>query len=424
MKILFYNLLFLIVSINIAYSQTLIFTNDIAPIFEKKCISCHRPNNVAPIDFTNSDNIYNNKSIIKYVLTNKYMPPWKADTSCSNLLNNRSLSETEITTLLNWINTSNNKVEKTKLKIVNSFDDLGTPDLIYKINVPYKIKGNNTDDFKTFIIDLGLTKDILVKAIKVVPGNKKLVHHVRVEFDSSLFYKNYKIVNNIINTNEIQANEKEHSTIPGIGFYVPGLHYVKFPNTSNVTINKNMKMLLNIHYAPSSIDEYDQTEVYIYLDKSKYNNLRNVICTSKIYGDRSNMIPANSVQTIYFTSDTFVQKLSLFGIQPHMHLLGKSIIASLITPQNDTIKLIDIPNWDFNWQEFYFFDKMITIEKGTVLLIVADFDNTINNPLNPFTIPKDISFGEMKTSNEMLGAILLMLPYQQGDEVISLKKNY
>ena len=58
-----------------------------------------------------------------------------------------------------------------------------------------------------------------------------------------------------------------------------------------------------------------------------------------------------------FGTVTVTTNRTLTGIMPHMHLIGKSIKAYCVTPTNDTIHLIDIPEWDFHWQYFYQFQN-------------------------------------------------------------------
>ena len=54
----------------------------------------------------------------------------------------------------------------------------------------------------------------------------------------------------------------------------------------------------------------------------------------------------------------------------------------------------------------------------------AVYDNTRKNPLNPFNPSQLITEreGSMRTSDEMLQFIITYMPYQNGDENISLEK--
>ena len=111
-----------------------------------------------------------------------------------------------------------------------------------------------------------------------------------------------------------------------------------------------------------------------------------------------------------------------------MHLLGKSFKAYAVSSnQNDTIPLIKIDDWNFRWQYFYTFPKMIKIPAGYEIIVEAEFDNTTKNVDNPFNPPRKITEknwgngkGSMKTTDEMHQFIITYLSYKNGDEKISL----
>jgi hypothetical protein len=109
--------------------------------------------------------------------------------------------------------------------------------------------------------------------------------------------------------------------------------------------------------------------------------------------------------------------VSLYGIAPHCHKLGTHWTVYAVTPQNDTINLIKINDWDFNWQGAYQFKQLLKIPAGSVLHAFAGYDNTTNNPSNPNSPPQTVTWGE-GTSDEMFYLPFLFLPYQAGDENI------
>jgi hypothetical protein len=133
------------------------------------------------------------------------------------------------------------------------------------------------------------------------------------------------------------------------------------------------------------------------------------------------VIPPNVVKT--FTTKTVIpEDLSLITINPHMHLLGKSFEVFAATPDGRTIPLVKIPKWDFRWQYFYVFPKLLKIPKGSTIAAIGIYDNTASNPNNPFSPPREIigTNGSMRVTDEMFQLIMTYVPYQAGDEEISL----
>jgi hypothetical protein len=112
-------------------------------------------------------------------------------------------------------------------------------------------------------------------------------------------------------------------------------------------------------------------------------------------------------------------KVSLLGVMPHCHLLGKNWRVFAVTPQNDTIPLIHIADWDFNWQGTYHFEKLKVLPKDSEIHAFATYDNTSDNPFNPNFPPQTVTWGE-GTADEMFYLPLLWVSYQAGDENLDL----
>jgi len=107
----------------------------------------------------------------------------------------------------------------------------------------------------------------------------------------------------------------------------------------------------------------------------------------------------------------------LLSVYPHCHYLGQDWEIFAITPLGDTINVIRIDEWDFNWQGAYTFDRLKKIPAGSMLHINATYDNTTNNPFNPSSPPQSVSWGS-GTTDEMYLVVMNFVPYQEGDEDI------
>jgi hypothetical protein len=127
-------------------------------------------------------------------------------------------------------------------------------------------------------------------------------------------------------------------------------------------------------------------------------------------------IPANTIKTFteQFTIPS-IFKVSVLSVAPHMHLIGETIKVWGNKINGDTIRLIDIPHWDFHWQGAYYFQKPVVIEGGTTLKAAATYNNTSSNSHNPNNPPKAVSLGEA-TTDEMMLVYFAYTGYQSGDE--------
>ena len=63
-------------------------------------------------------------------------------------------------------------------------------------------------------------------------------------------------------------------------------------------------------------------------------------------------------------------------------------------PDGHGVSLIRINDWDANWQNTYYFETPVELPRGSVVRVVAHFDNSQSNPRNPNRPPKLVSAGE------------------------------
>ena len=180
----------------------------------------------------------------------------------------------------------------------------------------------------------------------------------------------------------------------------------------------------NMHYGPTPLDASDQSYFNIFFGEKPERPVQEVILGTL---GISEIVPPlviipNKVQT-FTTRLEVITDLSLITINPHMHLLGRSFLAYALAPGGDTIPLVHIPRWDFRWQYFYTFPTMLKIPKGSVIVAQGVYDNTTDNPDNPFDPPRTITEHDisMKTTDEMFQFIISYVPYEKGDEFISLE---
>ena len=81
------------------------FTKDVAPIFQAKCESCHRPDSIAPMSLVSYEQSRPWARSIRDRVQTRQMPPWHLDKSLGiqHFENDRSLSDAEIDTIVKWV---------------------------------------------------------------------------------------------------------------------------------------------------------------------------------------------------------------------------------------------------------------------------------------------------------------------------------
>ena len=428
---------------NMKTNHSLSFASDIAPIIHKNCTKCHIKGEAGPFSLFTYGDVKSKAARIKFMVSNRLMPPWPADPTYRHFAGELVLSDEEVETIISWIDKGMSPGDTATLSSpeqIKSALIAGKPDLIVKVP-PIPIKGNNEDLFLVMKIPFELTSDTFIRAIEYVPGNRRLVHHVNthlVQFDKE---KKKNIYDGIpfLNTEKattmavhkelgiLQDDGSYPAMTPSVSNYLPGNLFSFYPKEiGGYKATKKSAFYLNdMHFGPSKINAVDSSYYKIWFSKvapkrpvSEFQ--LGTLGIAPVVPDL--IIPADSIKTFHIHA-VIPHDISLISVVPHMHLTGKKYQAYAVTAGGDTIPLIRINNWDFRWQYFYQFKTLLKIPRGSTIYVEGIFDNTALNPSNPFHPSREIRErnGSMKTTDEMFQLIITYVPYQAGDENLSLE---
>jgi hypothetical protein len=412
-------LVFAITLLSVAFpakAQQLNWAQHIAPIFYKHCTSCHHPGGAGHFSLINYSDVLPYSFAVQFQTETRRMPPWPPDPNYRHFKDERYMSDAEIQTIKDWFNLGAPSGDTTLAPpppVYTNDPVIVNADLV--LTMPTYTVNSNNDVYRCFVLPTNLATDMFITGFEVIPGNKPIVHHVLVYED----------------TTNASTNNDNNDPTPGyacfgtigasnaklIGGWVPGESPTIYPQGMGVKIHKNAKLVMQIHYPKNSSGMKDSTSLRIKLSSG---NLREIfispILSSANFQNGPLQIPANTTKTFIARTNTpnFLTG-SLLSVGPHMHLIGRSAEVWAVTPQGDTIPLINIPNWNFEWQGFYTFQKLVRMPGGSTLWGRIHYDNTMLNPFQPSNPPKNVSQGT-GTEDEMFLTYFSYLLYQPGDE--------
>lgn len=390
---------------------------DVACILYTHCTPCHHTGGIAPFPLvTYQDAIVVSSGLVSAVSSGR-MPPWPPDRDYHRLAFERFLTDQEKDVLTEWVNGGSPMGDPgiaPSSPVYLNQDQI--PDADMTLTIPeYTVSTTATDMYRAFAISTGLTEDVFVTDIEVVPGNTAAVHHVQVFHDAS----------GIPATLDAQDPGPGYTSFWGTGSdqaqfisgWVPGQMARHYPPGMGFLLPAGADVVIQIHYPLSANGMADQTKVNI---KYTTQPLRQLYISPVLNHEGLNegplIIPPD--QQSVFTADLPIGvDLTFLEVCAHMHLLGKSIEAWATDPMGDTVPFIRIPEWDFDWQGFYSFRQPIRIPEGSVLHSRSVFDNTSSNLSNPNNPPQTVYAG-LSTTDEMMLVYFTYTPYMAGDELI------
>jgi len=414
-----FTLLLLCVLIQSAKAQIPTWADNIACIAFTRCTGCHHTGGIAPFSMIDYASAFPYSSLIQLMVNDRKMPPWPPDPNYQTYAHERVLTQQEIDLINDWVNNGSpqgNPGNTPTPPVYNGNAQITSPDL--SVVMPtYTVPAVGYDLYRCFVIQNVTAIDQFITGIEVLPGNNNIVHHVLIYADTS---QTCIILDNIDpDPGYTSFGGVGSNTANLIGAWVPGAQPYFLPATMGIKLPANSHIIMQVHYPLGSSGQVDSTRVNMQLTTNA--STRNVYIVP-LLNHSTNLvngplfIPAYTVQTFNAQQLTPIA-LTVLAVAPHMHLIGTEISSWAVTILNDTIELIDIPEWDFHWQGAYSFRQPVKIPAGATLYSAATYDNTPNNPNNPSVPPVDVSLGEA-TTDEMMLIYFYFLPYVSGDENI------
>ena len=450
------------------------YTKDISPIIYNNCTVCHRDGEIGPFPLTNFEEVRDEAYTIRSVTRKGTMPPWMPDREFSNFkfLGERGLTDQEIETIAQWVEAGMPEGDPAFEAPMPKFAEgsaLGNPDLTLRVAEPYTIKGSNEDEYRVFVLPTGLTEDRDLVSIEFRPGNRAILHHGLLAFDTTGQARE-KDVSDPLSGYEVFGGFgvpiRPNATLPG---YTPGAVPLRLPKGVGIKLPAGADILMQTHYAPWPVRDSDQSSVNLFFADEpveRYLKTRMMMPfdlveedtmqppdlslserfevalelidefgqgqsgNGAIGGDIADRlgegfggrlegwslfkIPPDKVSRFHGIWNV-EDDISLISIYPHAHLLCKSWEIYAIDPGGNRENLLKIDSWDFNWQGDYPLPKYVKIDKGSVIHAIATYDNTVDNYLNPNMPPEASGWGS-KTTDEMYLLGFNYVDYREGDE--------
>ena len=405
------------------------YSKDVAPILNKNCVPCHRPNDMAPMPLTNYDQVLPFGRMIRESVLKRKMPPWHADASVGEFMNDARLSSAEIATIDAWVKGGMKKGDAKDAPPAPVLEQGWhiKPDVVFTIP-EFPVPKTALDDYEYFYVPTNFTEDKWIQAGEVLPGDRRAVHHATVSVvdqaelakhmaehakeDAGVdqyHYRTGKVLHLRPDAPVIDDGcaAPDGGGIPGNpsgylnivpAIYLPGHMPEMRPPGYALRIPAGAYLQYQIHYSNHhGLDLKDHTSVGLVFAKEP---VKHEVAQYEIWNNMF-LIPPNDDNHRVTSCFTLPKDVTAVAYTAHMHFRGKSMMTKAIYPDGREEVLLNVPNYDFRWQETYFLKQQFLLPKGTKLMTVAYFDNSKNNPQNPDP-SKALRWGE-PSDEEMMG---------------------
>jgi hypothetical protein len=372
------------------------FTKDVAPIFQRSCQVCHRPDSIAPMSLLTYEDARPWARSIRTKVVARDMPPWYIDRTVGikKFSNDPSLTDEEVSVISRWADGGAPMGNPTDMPPPRQFDDLARfhikPDLVVSLPADQLVPAQGPDRWVDVLVDTGLTEDRYLKAVETKPS------------------KGHRVVHHAVQTMREADDSGPTSTLGSLlNEYALGKNADVFPEGAGRLIKAGTKINFNLHLHP--IGEATAANVRVGLEFYPKGYVPKYIETTTTVGnsgERELDLPPNTdnVRTDGYT--VLTRPVRLLSVQPHMHNRGKAMCVEAIyppaapaqpntpaaaaarlsasaVPKVETLSCVD--RYQFAWHIAYLYDDDVQpiLPAGTILHTIGYHNNTASNRFNP-----------------------------------------
>jgi hypothetical protein len=409
------------------------FTREVAPIIAEKCAGCHQTGGIAPFPLETAKQISAQSKLIGAAVQARVMPPWPPGQRSPAYVGQaaRTLSAQQRATLVAWA-AKGGKVDGTARRPtapeqprVRSGEKL----LNMRMQAAYRPSAPKgvTDDYRCFLLDPKQASDGSVTSVRIEPGQSKVVHHVilfRVASGQVTAAKGLDRASSgpgwsCFGGTGLPAGDSGAGIADSlnnanwIAAWAPGWGASRLPDGTGVSLPAGSRIVMQVHYnllngnapdrsralltvAPASAGlEPLQTmllpgpvELACAKDESGPLCDRNeaLFDLTRKYGGGAAFVPAGLLILCRGTAATpradatstcdrrISTPTTIRVAAGHMHLLGSSIRIELNPGTPRAKVLLDIPRWDFHWQNAYTLTRAAKAAPGDVVRVTCRHD--------------------------------------------------
>ena len=426
------------------------FTKDVAPILYENCVSCHRPDNIAPMALLEYADARPWARSIKDMVVTGVMPPWQADPDNSmKLRNERHLAQHEIDTIAAWVDAGAPKGNDADMPPKPNFPegwtyDGGEPDYIFELPVEYTVGAEGEEPYLDFYSEIPWEEDRFAEVVELRPSDFRVVHHSNAYMVDLPW--GTQVIDGVLHDldgNSLTAirgaplprrpdSEPDEEgqpasagrvaqsvfnevNLPGsdrLLTYVPGHPFERHRPGTGKRISPDKWLRWTMHYNPIGVEVTERIKLGIWFNTQPVTHevvtrqAGNAFPTdpfgSDIYivqgeeikptrdSETGRVVRAQIPNIPPYADDWKItgitpinEPIRLYGLSPHMHLRGKSLRWVVTYPDGREETILDVPEFDFNWQRYFVLEEPLDLPAGSKLTGIGVYDNSLGNRWNP-----------------------------------------
>ena len=402
------------------------FNADVGRILYDNCAMCHREGEIAPMVLTSYKAARPWARAIKTKVVSREMPPWFADPRYGHFQDVLAMSQAEIDTIAAWVDAGAPEGTGPAPDVPEFSSDWRhdrPPDYVVEMPLEIELPAQGEIDYVEVWMENPRKEDVYLEAVQMRPGNSAVVHHGGIftrplphgtKLGEEQLYPGGQLVPQPVPIDPNEGPEvklaRAEEALNGLTgdaqliFYRPGGGYNKYPEGTAKRVYGDRHLMFNMHYALTGRPEIDRSSAGFWFSKEPPHHQVLTVGSGELGGSGTVRIVENTEQfgaaafakvatspRIPPHADDFkvtgiwpvTDDVTIYGVWPHMHFRGKDMTYVISYPDGTEQTVLNVPNYDFNWQLEYDFVEPLKVPAGSTIKTIGHFDNSVKNRYNP-----------------------------------------
>ena len=335
-------------------TTNILFKNEIAQIFQRKCFQCHSDNNLAMSLTTYAEARPWARAIREEVLE-RTMPPWQAVPGYGHFTNDLSLNTREKEIILSWTDggapsgvlRAEESIPPVYVPDAPSWDH-GEPDVVTPIGAGHLVASGSPFQIERFVVQTKFASAKRIKAFSLKQGDRRVVRHAAFYDSAGRF----------------------------IGAWTPWQTLSEFSGGVAVQLPANAEISVEIGYRGADQDVTDKSELGFYFAEG------DGAATGGLHLKAPpQTLQAGVADVRVRTEAKLSQDTRLLAFWPDPGAGARSIEIAGIGPDGMSTPLLWINDFRPDWRSPYVLASPVDLPRGSRLVLTTYFDNEGDKPL-------------------------------------------
>jgi len=384
-------------SVTYAAATEVSYSRDIAPVLAEQCASCHREGGVAPFAMDSHTMVQGWSPMIREVLMTRRMPPGQIDGHIGEFINDRLVDDQDVRNIIAWVEAGAPKDGESDLLAELTWPEskwaFGEPDLILDIPAT-TVPATGNGLFVNVEVTFDMPTDRWLRGSQIIAGERSVLHHT---------------VNRLDYPEEVGKSrgflQGSHPDKASITAYIPGDTPDLNPVNTGGLVKAGSVLALNMHYTPNGRETVDASQlgIWFYPEDEVPEDRMTGRCAC-VFPNTWTTIPPNDPAFEQTATITVTEDAHIYSFLAHMHFRGKYMRFYADYPDGTREELINVANYNYNWQLSYTYEEPKFVPGGTKITAVAAWDNSAQNPSNP-NPDRAVDWGNESWDEMFFGAV-------------------